>query len=65
MRTMIVGYLSFKLDRFDEVSGTILAMPFGEARQQIDAATRHQHDAARRQRYYKFMRLSSMASCSG
>ena len=24
-------------------------MPFGEARQQIDAATRHQHDAARRQ----------------
>ena len=38
-----------KLVRFDEVSGTILAMPFGEARQQIDAATRHQHDAARRQ----------------
>ena len=37
------------LVRFDEVSGTILAMPFGEARQQIDAATRHQHDAARRQ----------------
>ena len=38
-----------KLDRFDEVSGTILAMPFGEARQQIDAKTRHEHDAARRQ----------------
>ena len=38
-----------QLTRFDEVSGAILAMPFGEARQQIDAATRREHDAARRQ----------------
>jgi hypothetical protein len=38
-----------KLTRFDEVSGAILAMPFGEARQQIDAETRREHDAARRQ----------------
>ena len=38
-----------QLTRFDVVSGAILAMPFGEARQQIDAATRHEHDAARRQ----------------
>jgi hypothetical protein len=38
-----------QLTRFDEVSGAILAMPFGEARQQIDAATRLEHDAARRQ----------------
>ena len=36
------------LTRFDEVSGAILAMPFGEARQQIDATTRKEHDAARR-----------------
>ena len=38
-----------QLTRFGEVSGTILAMPFGEARQQIDATTRREHDAARRQ----------------
>ena len=38
-----------ELTRFDEVSGAILAMPFGEARQQIDATTRKEHDAARRQ----------------
>jgi hypothetical protein len=38
-----------QLTRFDEVSGAILAMPFGEARQQIDATTRREHDAARRQ----------------
>ena len=38
-----------KLDRFDEVSDSILAMPFGEARQQIDVSTRREHDAARRQ----------------
>ena len=38
-----------QLTRFDEVSGAILAMPFGEARQHIDAATRREHDAARRQ----------------
>jgi hypothetical protein len=37
------------LDRFDEVSDAILAMPFGEARQQIDVETRREHDAARRQ----------------
>ena len=38
-----------QLTRFGEVSGTILSMPFGEARQQIDATTRREHDAARRQ----------------
>jgi len=38
-----------QLDRFDEVSDAILAMPFGEARQQIDVETRREHDAARRQ----------------
>ena len=41
--------LDLRLTRFDEVSGAILAMPFGEARQQIDATTRREHDAARRQ----------------
>ncbi len=40
---------TLELTRFDEVSGAILAMPFGEARQQIDATTRKEHDAARRQ----------------
>jgi flagellar basal body-associated protein FliL len=38
-----------QLNRFDEVSDAILAMPFGEARQQIDVKTRREHDAARRQ----------------
>ena len=38
-----------QLNRFDEVSEAILAMPFGEARQQIDVKTRREHDAARRQ----------------
>jgi len=38
-----------QLDRFDEVSDAILAMPFGEARQQIDVETRREHDAVRRQ----------------
>ena len=40
---------TLELTRFDEVSGVILAMPFGEARQQIDATTRKEHDAKRRQ----------------
>ncbi len=40
---------TLELTRFDEVSGAILAMPFGEARKQIDATTRKEHDAARRQ----------------
>ena len=40
---------ALELTRFDEVSGAILAMPFGEARQQIDATTRKEHDEARRQ----------------
>ena len=40
---------TLELTRFDEVSGAILAMPFGEARQQIDATFRKEHDAARRQ----------------
>ena len=40
---------NLELTRFDEVSEAILAMPFGEARQQIDATTRKEHDAARRQ----------------
>ena len=40
---------TLELTRFDEVSGAILAMPFGEARQQIDATTRKKHDAARSQ----------------
>ncbi len=38
-----------ELTRFHEVSEAILAMPFGEARQQIDATTRKEHDADRRQ----------------
>ncbi len=40
---------ALELTRFDEVSGAILAMPFGQARQQIDATIRREHDAARRQ----------------
>ena len=40
---------TLELFRFDEVSQAILAMPFGEARQHIDVATRREHDAARRQ----------------
>ena len=40
---------TLELTRFDEVSGAIFAMPFGEARQQIDATIRREHDAARRQ----------------
>jgi hypothetical protein len=40
---------TLELTRFDEVSGAILSMPFGEARQQIDATFRKEHDAARRQ----------------
>ena len=40
---------TLELPRFDEISQAILAMPFGEARQQIDASTRREHDAARRQ----------------
>jgi hypothetical protein len=42
-------FSELQLTRFDEVSGAILGMPFGEARQQIDAVTRREHDAARRQ----------------
>jgi hypothetical protein len=40
---------TLELPRFDEISQAILAMPFGEARQQIDTSTRREHDAARRQ----------------
>ena len=40
---------TLELTRLGEVSEVILAMPFGEARQQIDATTRKEHDAARRQ----------------
>jgi hypothetical protein len=38
-----------ELHRFDEISHTILTMPFGGARQHIDVLTRRKHDSARRQ----------------
>lgn len=40
---------ALELPRFDEISQAILAMPFGEARQQIDVSRRDKHDATRRQ----------------
>ena len=54
---------TLELTRFDEVSGAILAMPFGESATTNRATTRKEHDAARRS-CYKFMKRSSLLSLS-